>query len=55
MTQDAADAASTEQNESVPFFSFRDPDRVEDEIRHLIRESFDSLGQRDSQPALAAR
>lgn len=55
MTLDSADAVTTERNDSVPFFSFRDPELVEDEIRNLIQESFDSLGQHDCRQILTAR
>lgn len=55
MTLDSADAATTERTDSVPYFSFRDPELVEDEIRNLIQESFDSLGHHDSRHPLATR
>ena len=55
MTLDSAEAATTERNDSVPFFSFRDPEMVEDEIRNLIQESFDSLGHRDNRPSPSKR
>lgn len=47
MTLDSAETNTTERNDSVPYFSFRDPESVEDEIRYLIQESFDSLGTTD--------
>lgn len=55
MTLDSAEAATTERNDSVPYFSFRDPEMVEDEIRNLIQESFDSLGHHDWPQILSAR